>query len=97
MACENLQQKSSHKGRGNSKRQDLQRQEGCGELIWNPDKQIRGPTQHNGAKAKGCQRHCFDMCCVAQHAKDTTGAVDRAPTPADDIAVLQNEKVGVCV
>ena len=23
-----------------------------------------GYYRHNGAKAKGCQRHCFDTCCV---------------------------------
>ena len=42
--------------------------------------QIYGLTGHNGAKAKGCQRQCFDMCCVAQHA-------DRASNPADKIEV----------
>ena len=29
--------------------------------------QIQGPTRHNEAKAKHCQRHCFNMCWVAQH------------------------------
>ena len=31
------------------------------------DKQIQGPTRHNGAKAKGYQRHYFGMCSIAQH------------------------------
>ena len=26
-----------------------------------------------GALSKSCQRHCFDLCCVAQHAGDTPG------------------------
>ena len=46
------------------------REEGSGECIWNPCKQIQGLTGHDGAKATGCQRHCFDMCCVAQHTED---------------------------
>ena len=47
-----------HKGRENSKLQDLQRHVGSGECV----------------KAKGCQRHCLDMCGVAQHADDTPRA-----------------------
>ena len=33
------------------------------------------------------------MCGVAQHDEDTQGGADGAPTPADDIAVIQNEQV----
>ena len=54
--------------RENSKLQDLQRLEGGGESIWNISDQIQGGTVHHGAKAKKCQRHCFNMCGVAQHA-----------------------------
>ena len=35
MTCETLQQKTTHKGREDSKLQDLQRQEGSGECVWN--------------------------------------------------------------
>ena len=35
MDGETLQQKTAHKGGVNSKLQDLQRQEGVGELVWN--------------------------------------------------------------
>ena len=48
---------------------------------------------HNGEKAKGCQRPCFDMCGVAHHAEDT---LDRAPDPTDDIAALQNQQGVMC-
>ena len=41
-------------------------------------------------KAKGCQRHYFDMCYAAQHAEDTTR---QALTPADNIVAIQNEQV----
>ena len=61
MGCETLQQKTTHKGREISKLQDLQRQECGGECMWNPSEHIHGTTGHNGEKAKGCQRHCFDM------------------------------------
>ena len=46
-------------------------QKDCGECFWNTGKQIQGPTRHNVAKVKGCQRHCFNMCCVAQHTENT--------------------------
>ena len=71
MACETLQQKTTHKGRVNSKLQDLQRQEGSGECVLNPGKQSQGLTGHNAIKVKGSQKHCFDMFCAAQHAEDT--------------------------
>ena len=73
MYGETLQQETTHKGRENSKLQDLQRQEGGGESIWNISEQVQGTTGHNGAKAEGCHRHCVDMCSVAQHAEDTPG------------------------
>ena len=73
MDGESLQQKTTHKGRENSKLQDLQRQEGNGEYIWNISEQIQGATGHNVTKAVGCQSQCFDMCGVAQHAEDTPG------------------------
>ena len=46
--------------------QDLQRQDGGGECIWNIIEEIQGTTGHHGSKAKGCQRHCLCMCGVAQ-------------------------------
>ena len=61
-----LQQKTTHKGRKNRKLQDLQRQEGGGESVWNINEHIQGTTGHHVAKAKGCQRHCFYMCGVTQ-------------------------------
>ena len=93
MVCENLQQKTTHKERENNKLQGLQRQKGSGECIWNPGKQIQSLTGHNGAKAKGCQRDCFDMCCVAQHAESTPRRPRQGTHQADDTAALQNEQV----
>ena len=66
MDGETLQQETTHKGRKNSQLQDLQRQEGGGECVWNIIEQIQVTTGHHGAKFKGCQRHCFYMCGVAQ-------------------------------
>ena len=40
---------------------------------------LQGTTGHHGAKAKGCQR-------------TQQGGADRAPTPANDVAALQNEQ-----
>ena len=71
MDSETLQQKTTHKGRENSNLQDLQRQEGGGECVSNISEQSQGTTGHHGAKAKGCQRYCFNMCGVAQYAEDT--------------------------
>ena len=45
----------------------------------------------NGAMAKGCERHCFDKCGVAEETYH--GRADRAPAPADDIATLQKPRV----
>ena len=51
----------------------LQRQEGGRKCICNINEQIQRTTGYHGAKAKGCQRHCFYMCGVAQHTEDTPG------------------------
>ena len=45
----------------NSKLQVLQGQEGGGERVWSISEQIQGTTGHHGAKAEGCQRHCFTV------------------------------------
>ena len=58
----NTNYKTNYKGRENI--QDLQRQEGSGKCVWNHGKQIQDLTGHNGASDKGCQRHCFNMCCT---------------------------------
>ena len=68
MDDETLQHKTTHRGRKNSQLQDLQRQEGGQECIWNIGEQIQRVTGHHGEKAKVC--HCFYMCGVAQHAED---------------------------
>ena len=57
MACETSQKKTAHKERENCKVQDVRRQEGTGECVWNPGKQVQGTTGHNGAKAQGYQKH----------------------------------------
>ena len=89
MDGESLQQKTAHKGRKNIQLQDLQRQEGGGKQFWNISVRIKSATMHHGVKAKGCQRHCFYMCGVAQHTEDTT----LTPTPANDVVSLQIEQV----
>ena len=82
MDGETLQQTTTHKGRENSKLQDLQMQEGSGESIWNISDKIQGTTRHNVSKAKGCLRDCFDMCGVVQHAEDTPGGSRQGTHPS---------------
>ena len=67
MDGETLQQKTTHKGRKNTKLPDLRRQEGGGEYVWNISEQIQDTTGHHGAKTKSCHRQGFYMCGVAQH------------------------------
>ena len=56
---------------------------------------VQGTTGHHGAKAKGCQRHCF-MCVVLHNMLWThQGGTDSASTPANYAAALQNEAVYV--
>ena len=43
-------------------------------------------------KTQGCQRHCFNMCGVAQHAGDTSGQSRQGTQPRGHTA-LQNEQV----
>ena len=73
MACETLQQETTCKGRENSKLQGLKRQEGSEEFVWIAGNHIQGLIGHSGAKALGCERHCFDMCGIAKHADDIPG------------------------
>ena len=73
MDGEILQQKTTHRGRKNSQLQDLQRQEGGRKRLWNINEPVQSTTGHHNAKTEGCQRHCFYMCGVAQHAKNTPG------------------------
>ena len=96
MGDQTLQQKTTRKGRKNSQLQDLQRQVGGGECIWNISEQIQGTTEHYGTKAKGCfcQRHIDKCGVVAQHAEKThEGRADRIPSPANDVAALQNKQM----
>ena len=51
----------------------LQQMQDGGECGLKISEQIQGITGHHGAKTKGCQRHCFNMGDVAQHAEDTPG------------------------
>ena len=62
-------------------------------MLWNIIEQIQATTGHNGAKDKGCRDNV--LTCVVLHNMLRTyqGRAIRAPTPADDIAALQNEQV----
>ena len=80
MDGEILQQKTTYKGRKNSKIQALKRQEGGRKYLWNISEPIQG-TGHHGAKAKGNQRHSVYMCGVAQHTEDTPGRSRQGTKP----------------
>ena len=41
-------------------------------------------------KAEGYQRHCFNICGLAQHAVDTPRGADRAQIFVNEIVALQN-------
>ena len=43
-------------------------------------------------QGQSCQKHCVNMCGVAKHGEDTPGGADWAPTPANVVA-LQNEQM----
>ena len=73
MDGETLQQKLTHTGRGNSKLQDLQGQEGGGESFFNISEQSQDTTGQYKTNDKGCQRSYFNMCGVAKHAEATPG------------------------
>ena len=49
---------------------------------WNISEPIQGVTVHHVAKAIGCQRHCFYMCGVAQHAEDKPGRSRQDTNPS---------------
>ena len=93
MACETPQQKITHKGRENRKIQDLQRQEGSGECVWNISEQIQVTTGHNGAKPKVIRNIVFTCVVLHNMLRTYQGQTVRALTPADDIAALQNQQV----
>ena len=80
MDDEILQPKTAHKRRENSKLQDLQRQEGSEECIYNLSEQIVRDIV---------------LTCVVLHNMLRThkGGVDMTPTQADDTVTLQNEQV----
>ena len=65
MDGETLQQKKIHKGSKNKQLQDLQRQDGGGELVWDISQQIQGTTLHHGAKPKVVRHIVFFICGVA--------------------------------
>ena len=73
MDGQTLQPKATDKGRKNSQLQDLQRQEGGGNCLWDLNEPLHGTAGHQGAKDKGCRRYCVYMCGVAQHTEDTPG------------------------
>ena len=55
---------------------------GSGECVSNPGKQIQDPTGPNGAKAKGCQIHSFNMSCVAQQTENTPRQTRQGSQPS---------------
>ena len=55
---------SRRQGKRDSKLQDLQRQEGCGECVWNPGKQIKGTYWAQWSRD-------IALTCVSQHGGDT--------------------------
>ena len=83
MDDENLQQKTTHKGREDSKLQDLQRQDSGGECVWNISEQIQGiNVHHGGATAHQRPKVVRDIVftCVVLHDMLSTqqGKADRA-------------------
>ena len=88
-----LQQKTTTKGRKNSKLQDLKRQEGGGECIWNISEQIQGTTVHRRARPKVVRNIVFTCVVLHNMLRTHQGGAHTAPAPANDVEALRNEQV----
>ena len=44
-------------------------------------------------RPKVCQRHCFTCVVLHNMLRTHKGTADKAPTPTNDVAALQNEQV----
>ena len=93
MDGETLQQKINHKLRKNSKRQDLQRQEGGGNafgILGSQFQVLLGIMEQRLMVVRDIVFMCVVMYNMLRKLQD---GADRAPTPANDVAVLQHEQV----
>ena len=90
MAFEMLYQKTT---RDNSKLQDLLRQEGSEECIWNLQNRFRVLLRTMEKRTKVVRN--IVLTCVVLHNMLRThqGRADRTSIPTDDMASLQNEQV----
>ena len=56
---------------------------------WKTCEQVQGTTGYHGAKAKGCQRHCFTCMVLYNMLRTLQGGADRI----HDTVALQSEQV----
>ena len=73
-----IQQKITHKGRKNSKLQDLQRQEGAGEGIWNISEQIRVLLGTMQQRLRVVKNIAFTFVVLQNMLRTHQGRADRA-------------------
>ena len=86
MDGETLQQKAALKGTANYRIYSCKRVvEKVFGILSSRVKVLLGSMEQS---PRVCQRHCFHMCGVAQHAEDTLGQIRRAPTKANDVVAL---------
>ena len=79
-------------GRENSKLQDLQRQNGDGECVWNISGQMLGYYYH-GAKPNIVIDIILTCVVLRNLLRKHQDGGDRAPTQTNDVAAIQNEQV----
>ena len=96
MDGETLQQKTTHKGRNNTKLQDFWRQEGGGECIWNTwgEQVLLDTFRYYWApwsKGQGWLETFFTCVLLHNMLRTDQGGADRAPNPANDVAAIQNQ------
>ena len=77
------QQKTTHKGKRIASCRISRGRRVVKNAFGKISEQVQGTTGHHGAKAKGCQRHYFYMCGVAQHAGDTPGWSRQGPSSSN--------------
>ena len=51
-------------------------------ILWIISDQIQGTTGHHGAKAKGCQRHCFTCEVLHNMLRTHHGRADKGTNPS---------------
>ena len=66
---------------------------GCGQCVWDISEQIQDTAGHHGAKAKVVRDIVFTCVVLRNMLMTPQSGADMAPTPANEVASLQNGQV----